>query len=69
LNQNKILTDLFNADIIKLNKNKMSENQLTILQMKLKSNDSDKFNEFKTALNNRVKFKYQAFDMTRKSKY
>jgi hypothetical protein len=35
----KILTDLFNADIIKLNKNKMSENQLTILQMKLKSND------------------------------
>jgi hypothetical protein len=31
----KILTDLFNADIIKLNKNKMSENQLTILQTEI----------------------------------
>jgi hypothetical protein len=48
----------------------MSENQLTILQMEteIQRQVEFKFNEFKTALNNRVKFKYQqAFDMTQES--
>jgi hypothetical protein len=40
----KILTDLFNADIIKLNKNKMSENQLTILQMETEIQRQVEFN-------------------------